>query len=73
MPGHSHLWKPKYTSINALTAGGVLLVIQAVRPNTQPADWAVVSVEIAFIVLISLLVNGVSNMAVHPEKSPDAE
>ncbi len=58
----------KRTLINALTASGVLLVIQAVRSNTQAADWAVVSVEIAFIVLISLLVNGVSNMAVPPEK-----
>lgn len=59
----------KRTLINALTASGVLLGIQAFRPNARPADWAAVSVEVAFIVLISLLVNGVSNMAVHPEKS----
>lgn len=59
----------KRTLVNALTASGVLLVIQALRENARSADWAVVSVEVAFIILISLLVNGVSNLAVHPEKA----
>jgi hypothetical protein len=59
----------KRTLINALTAGAVLLVIQAARSPVRSLEWAVVSVEVAFIVLISLLVNGVSHMAVHPEKS----
>lgn len=57
------------TLINAVTASVVLLVIQALRSNSHSADWAVVAVEAAFIILISLLVNGVSNLAVHPEKS----
>lgn len=59
----------KRTLVNALTASVVLLVIQTLRENARSADWAVVSVEVAFIVLISLLVNGVSNLAVHPEKA----
>lgn len=59
----------KRTLVNAVTASVVLLGIQAFRPNAHPADWAVVAVEVAFIVLISLLVNGVSRLAAHPEKS----
>ncbi|MBK8576138.1 MAG: hypothetical protein IPN90_10865 [Elusimicrobia bacterium] len=59
----------KRTLMNAITASIVLLLIQALRPETRPLDWAVVSVEIAFIVLISLLINGVSHLVVHPEKS----
>lgn len=57
------------TLINAGTASVILLVIQALRPDTGLKDWAVLSVEVAFIVLISLLINGVSRLAVHPEKA----
>lgn len=59
----------KRTLVNALVASFVLLVIQSLRDDTRSADWAVVSVEAAFILLISLLVNGVSRLAVHPEKA----
>lgn len=57
------------TLTNALTASVLLIVIQAVRGGASATDWAQLAVEIAFIVLISLLVNGVSSMAAHPEKS----
>ncbi|MBL8023520.1 MAG: hypothetical protein JNK54_04455 [Elusimicrobia bacterium] len=57
------------TLTNAITASVILFLIQALRSGGTSADWAVVSVEVAFIVLISLLINGVANMAGHPEKS----
>lgn len=57
------------TLTNAVTASVILLLIQALRSGTASLDWAVVAVEAAFIILISLLINGVSNMAGHPEKS----
>ena len=55
------------TLVNAVVAIVLLFGIQAFRPFTGLFDYAVQACQGAFILLISLLINGVSRLSPHPE------
>jgi|GEM_PF-2734928 len=58
----------QHTLINAFTSVVVLMGVRFLRNQTTPLEWGVVVAECVFIVLISLMINGVASLAPHPDK-----
>lgn len=56
------------TLANAVTASAILVTIQFLRAENGTLSWADLLARVAFIVLISLMINGVGSLVAHPEK-----
>jgi hypothetical protein len=55
------------TLVNAVTAAVLLVAIQAIRPVGDWLGWAEVAAQAVFILLMSLMVNGVASLNVSSE------